>query len=97
MAFWLVHVDGDFLAFDPLTPHDRARRCEYDSNVANGCFEDPCLGAKFALDGTYLEGPALRNLDRYRLRVSEEQVVVVVSELIQGTPVEESAQLPRSR
>lgn len=31
----------------------------------------PCHGSKFSLDGTYIEGPAKRGLDRYKIILTE--------------------------
>ena len=36
----------------------------------NDRFECPCHGSKFQLDGTYIEGPAPRSLDRFPLTIT---------------------------
>lgn len=50
-------------------------------------FEDPCSGSKFALDGVYVHGPALRNLDQYPVRVWNEQIQVELSRIIPGAEI----------
>lgn len=51
----------------------------------NGRFEDPCSGSKFAPDGTWLQGPATRDLDRLPVKIEAEQVWVDPSTVIEGT------------
>lgn len=36
----------------------------------NHRFECPCHGSKFQLDGTYIEGPAPRSLDRFKTKIT---------------------------
>ncbi len=43
----------------------------------NGQFECPCHGSKFNLDGSYIEGPAPRSLDRFRTTITFEDGTVV--------------------
>lgn len=38
-------------------------------NATNGRFECPCHGSKFTGDGSYIEGPAPRGLDRFPVTV----------------------------
>jgi cytochrome b6-f complex iron-sulfur subunit len=37
---------------------------------ANGRFECPCHGSKYEVDGTYIEGPAPRSLDRFAMTIT---------------------------
>jgi cytochrome b6-f complex iron-sulfur subunit len=91
ISFWLVNLDGHVIAFDAFTPgvppRARTRPCMYTWSVANGRFEDPCFGAKFTLDGSYIEGPALRSLDRYAVRVTEDTLRIDVTDVIPGAPI----------
>jgi Rieske Fe-S protein len=47
-------------------------------------FEDPCGGSVFALDGSWVGGPAPRALDHYPVRVVGDTAQVRVSQLIMG-------------
>jgi len=38
--------------------------------ATNNRFECPCHGSKFEKDGTYIEGPAPRSLDRFRTTIT---------------------------
>ncbi len=42
--------------------------CAYKWVSVNGRFECPCHGAKFLEDGTRIDGPAIRDLDRFVIR-----------------------------
>ena len=47
-------------------------------------FEDPCGGSTFALDGSWVGGPAPRALDRYGVRVVGDTAEIRVNRLITG-------------
>jgi cytochrome b6-f complex iron-sulfur subunit len=85
-VFWLTQTEeGQWLAFDPRTPHHR--QCRYSWIPANQRFEDPCYGSKFARDGTFIEGPAFRHLDQYTVRLEQDQIAVYISQPIQGEAI----------
>lgn len=60
--FWLSHTDKGVSALYMVCVH---LGCLYKWVPANNRFECPCHGSKYHLDGTYIEGPAPRNLDRF--------------------------------
>lgn len=39
-------------------------------------FEDPCYGAKFAMDGSYINGPSSRGLDWYPAETQQGRIVI---------------------
>jgi cytochrome b6-f complex iron-sulfur subunit len=65
--FWLVNQASGLIA---LTPTCTREGCTYRWVDLNDRFECPCSGSKFRTDGTYIEGPAPRSLDRYTIYVT---------------------------
>ncbi|MEP7291651.1 MAG: Rieske 2Fe-2S domain-containing protein [Chloroflexota bacterium] len=63
---FLANLDGELVAFSSVCT---SRGCLVRWSVSNGRFECPCCGSKFERDGTYIEGPAKRSLDRCELRM----------------------------
>lgn len=59
--FWLSNVDGMIVALYDVCVH---LGCLYEWQSVTGRFECPCHGSKYKRDGTYIEGPAPRSLDR---------------------------------
>ncbi|MBI4789097.1 MAG: Rieske 2Fe-2S domain-containing protein [Chloroflexi bacterium] len=59
--FWLTNVNGAIIALYDVCVH---LGCLYDWQTVSGRFECPCHGSKYTKDGTYIEGPAPRSLDR---------------------------------
>lgn len=51
-----------------------------------GAFLDPCSGARFARDGTLLEGDAPRGLDRFKTEPGLEGIIVDTRTLYCGEP-----------
>lgn len=64
--FWLVNTPAGLLSLHKACTH-LACLCEWDEQ--NRQFVCPCHGSRFAEDGTHLEGPAPRSLDRFMLRI----------------------------
>lgn len=62
VKLWLVNTDQGFLGIYKVCTH---LGCLYKWVDVNNRFECPCHGSKFQADGTYIEGPAPRNLDRF--------------------------------
>jgi cytochrome b6-f complex iron-sulfur subunit len=65
--FWLSNTPDGLLALSMVCTH---LGCLYAWVPANDRFECPCHGSKFEADGTYIEGPAPRGLDRFLITVS---------------------------
>ncbi|MBI3538279.1 MAG: Rieske 2Fe-2S domain-containing protein [Chloroflexi bacterium] len=59
--FWLANINGAVLALYDVCVH---LGCLYQWQPVSGRFECPCHGSKYQKDGTYIEGPAPRSLDR---------------------------------
>ena len=64
--YWLVRTSGGLLAIYKVCTH---LGCLYKWTPSNTRFECPCHGSKYEADGTWIEGPAPRSLDRFVLRV----------------------------
>jgi cytochrome b6-f complex iron-sulfur subunit len=62
--FWLSHTDEGVKALYKVCTH---LGCLYKWVDTNSRFECPCHGSKFQADGTYIEGPAPRNLDQFAM------------------------------
>lgn len=63
--YWLVNLESGVLALYTVCVH---LGCLYRWVANNNRFECPCHGSKYARDGTRLEPPAPRNLDRFIIR-----------------------------
>jgi cytochrome b6-f complex iron-sulfur subunit len=75
--FWLVNTETGVLALHRACTH---LDCLVSWDDTAGKFVCPCHGSEFERDGTCLQGPATRNLDRYPV-----QVVTVEGEVIAQT------------
>ncbi len=64
--FWLSNNASGFTALYGVCTHLGCLPKWVDTNDR---FECPCHGSKFELDGTYIEGPAPRNLDRFQTTI----------------------------
>jgi cytochrome b6-f complex iron-sulfur subunit len=60
--FWLVNTGSGVVALYKVCVH---LGCLYKWVPSNNRFECPCHGSKYQRDGTYIEGPAPRSLDRF--------------------------------
>jgi cytochrome b6-f complex iron-sulfur subunit len=78
---YVVNAKGDLFALSQKCPHLGCRVPFCDSS---GRFECPCHGSKFDLAGEYITGPAPRGMDRYKIAVTGNTVVVDTSNLIPG-------------
>ena len=92
-SFWLVNTGHDILAFDRRTPFRvGSEPCRYSWVAANGRFKDPCSGSKFALDGTLIEEPAVRDLIAYPVTINKNGTITIYVDL----DVDESLFAPRN-
>nr|WP_290669628.1 Rieske 2Fe-2S domain-containing protein [Ardenticatena sp.] len=64
--FWLVHLEDGVLALYVVCTH---LGCLYRWQEAQNRFICPCHGSQFQKDGTYIQGPAPRSLDRFVIRM----------------------------
>ena len=84
--FWLTRLsDGSLLALYKVCTH---LGCLYNWNAQEEIFICPCHGSQFELDGTYIQGPAPRSLDRFAVQLidSDGRDVAVSDEL--GNPLD---------
>jgi len=63
--FWWVTTDAGSLAIYKVCTH---LGCIYDWKPDQTKFICPCHGSQFQRDGTFIQGPAPRNLDRFVIR-----------------------------
>jgi cytochrome b6-f complex iron-sulfur subunit len=62
--FWLARTQDGVKALYKVCTH---LGCLYKWVDTNERFECPCHGSKFEADGTYIEGPAPRDLDQFAM------------------------------
>ena len=62
--------------------------CLYGWSSLTKRFECPCHGSKFQLNGTYIEGPAPRSLDRFVVQVQDASGKVIAQTDANGGPVQ---------
>lgn len=91
--FWMSNTESGIVALYNVCTH---LGCLYSWVSANGRFECPCHGSKYEEDGTYIEGPAPRSLDRFLLTIVTPQGEFTTNEdgdPIQGVSVSEIQQV----
>ncbi len=79
---WLSPSENGLLALHGDCVFDRFH---YTWNAQNERYECPQCGSKFQMDGTYIEGPAERSLDRFLISVTLNDGTIVQSDT--GVPV----------
>lgn len=67
--FWLIRTEEGVRALYKVCTH---LGCLYKWVDTNDRFECPCHGSKFEADGTYIEGPAPRDLDQFAMAALDE-------------------------
>ena len=90
--FWLIDLDQTtgngktgVVALYKVCTH---LGCIYNWVPVNNRFECPCHGSKFQKDGTYIEGPAPRNLDRMVVRFLDASEKELAATNAQGDPLQ---------
>jgi cytochrome b6-f complex iron-sulfur subunit len=92
VVFYVQDADAVFSRLEAgwIVQH---RRCVYETYPPlvrwvdrNNRFECPECGSKYQLDGTYIEGPASRGLDRFAFRVTTSDGTVLTS--TDGNPID---------
>jgi len=86
--FWLVNTESyGVLALYKVCTH---LGCLYKWVPLNNRFECPCHGSKYQLDGTYIEGPAPRSLDRFVIEAlnGNGEVVAATQEDVPFAPLQ---------
>jgi hypothetical protein len=79
---YLAYTRNNILIFHWRTPD--SAHCRYKWFDLEAAFIDPCTGARFSLDGSFLSGPPHRGLDRYAMRLEGGQIIVDLSDTIDG-------------
>jgi cytochrome b6-f complex iron-sulfur subunit len=82
-GFWLSEAEDGALAVYKVCTHLGCLTKWVDTNFR---FECPCHGSKFEIDGTYIEGPAPRDLDRFAMTALDADGTVV-AESQDGSPL----------
>ncbi|GIV84553.1 MAG: hypothetical protein KatS3mg052_1560 [Candidatus Roseilinea sp.] len=81
--FWLVHTDAGINALYKICTH---LGCIFPWSDAAKIFACPCHGSQFKLDGTYIAGPAPRDLDRFTFEVLDANGNVIAAST-DGQPI----------
>lgn len=81
---WISNTDRGVLALYNVCVH---LGCLYAWQTVTNRFECPCHGSKYQKDGTYIEGPAPRSLDRFVIRFTDSSGKVVAETNAQGDPL----------
>jgi cytochrome b6-f complex iron-sulfur subunit len=82
--FWLSNVNGAIIALYDVCVH---LGCLYQWQPVTGRFECPCHGSKYQKDGTYIEGPAPRSLDRMVVSFNGPDNQSIAKTDVKGQPV----------
>jgi nitrite reductase/ring-hydroxylating ferredoxin subunit len=80
---YVVNLGGRLYALYQKCPH---LGCRVPFCASSGRFECPCHASIFNRQGEYISGPAPRGMDRFPLRVVEDDIVVDTSTVIEGPP-----------
>ncbi len=78
VKLWISNTDNGLMALYKVCTH---LGCLYNWSDQDGKFECPCHGSQYQLDGTYIQGPAPRSLDRFPVQAIDPQSGNVLSEL----------------
>ena len=84
-SIFLTLVDEKVMAFYGQDPHSRGCIVNWDAREQR--FIDPCLGTTYEHDGTYVRGPSPRSLDRFVVRVTNNEVAINTSVITRGAPL----------
>lgn len=83
--FWLARTaDNEVVAPYKVCPH---LGCLYNWNTAGGRFICPCHYSQYDQDGTYLQGPAPRSVDRFIIRLLDGNGEEVAATDPEGNPL----------
>ena len=78
---YVVNANNYLFALSQKCPH---LGCHVPYCESSGRFECPCHGSIYDLAGEYITGPAPRGMDRYKVTLSGDDVVVDTSTLEAG-------------
>lgn len=81
---WIANTPEGVLALYNVCVH---LGCLYSWQPVTARFECPCHGSKYQKDGTYIEGPAPRSLDRFVIRFTDLEGNVLAETDATGDPL----------
>ena len=81
---WISRTDEGVLAIYKVCTH---LGCLYGWSDQEGKFICPCHGSQFQLDGTFIQGPAPRSLDRFEMPLVDPATEEVLAESTDGKPL----------
>jgi cytochrome b6-f complex iron-sulfur subunit len=85
VKLWLSNTDRGVMAIYKVCTH---LGCLYNWNSQEGKFICPCHGSQFQPDGTYIRGPAPRNLDRFVVQIeTPDGQVLAATDPVTGDPL----------
>lgn len=81
---WISNTDTGVIALYNVCVH---LGCLYAWQPVTNRFECPCHGSKYQKNGTYIEGPAPRSLDRFIIRFTDADGKVLAETNAKGEPL----------
>jgi len=84
VKLWLSNTDNGVMALYKVCTH---LGCLYNWNNQEGKFICPCHGSQFQANGTYIQGPAPRSLDRFAVQAIDPTTGEVLAEATNGEPL----------
>jgi cytochrome b6-f complex iron-sulfur subunit len=81
VKLWISNTNNGIMALYKVCTH---LGCLYNWSDQDGKFECPCHGSQYQRDGTYIQGPAPRSLDRFPVQAIDPQSGNVLSESKEG-------------
>ncbi|OGO43230.1 MAG: hypothetical protein A2Z04_05090 [Chloroflexi bacterium RBG_16_57_9] len=87
--FWVSNTELGVVALYKVCTH---LGCIFDWKPTEGKFICPCHGSQFLRDGTFIQGPAPRSLDRFPITVVNASGTNVAQSDATGGPVKVSGQ-----
>lgn len=85
LKFWLSNTPEGLMALYKVCPH---LGCLYAWNDQEFKFICPCHGSQYEHNGEYILGPAPRGLDRFVIRIEDENGAVLAETPADGGPVQ---------
>jgi cytochrome b6-f complex iron-sulfur subunit len=84
VKMWLSNTPDGVMALYKVCTH---LGCLYNWNSQENKFICPCHGSQFQANGTYIQGPAPRSLDRFVVQAVDPNTGEVLAEAADGKPL----------
>jgi cytochrome b6-f complex iron-sulfur subunit len=84
VKLWLSNTEQGLMALYKVCTH---LGCLYNWNTQENKFICPCHGSQFQANGTYIQGPAPRSLDRFVVEFVDPNSGNVIAQTSEGQPV----------